>query len=124
VTSTPSALAVVDGTLRQLTRQGAPSGHYAPLATAVVEIHPGPMCVYVREHPYGLLPGIPNLYCLDHALRLQWMAEWPDPADPCAKIISADGDTLTVATVSSAVVRLHAHDGRLLGVVRPLAAVS
>ena len=124
MTSPPSAFAVVDGTLRQLTRQGALAGHYPPLATAVVEIHPGPMCVYVREHPYGLLPGISNLYCLDRSLRLQWMAEWPDPADPCVRIIDAAGDALVVASESGAIVRLDARDGRLLGVVRPMAAVS
>src|SRR4051794_18735118 len=87
VTTPPQAVAVIDGTLCQLTRQGARAGGYAPLATAVVEFHRGSMGFYVREHTHGLLPGIPNLYRLDGAFRLQWMAEWPDANDPCAAIV-------------------------------------
>jgi hypothetical protein len=79
-------IAVIDGTLCELTREGARAAAHAPLATAVVEFRRGPMCFFVREHPYGLLPGMPNLYCLDGDLRLQWLAEWPLIDDPCAAI--------------------------------------
>jgi hypothetical protein len=82
------------------------------------------MRVYVREHPYGLLPGIANLYCLDGALRMQWMAEWPDPTDPCARIVDEVDDTLIAESVSGALVRLDAHTGRLLGVDHPMAAAG
>ena len=116
------ALAVIDGALCQLTREGARAGGHAPLATAVVEFRHGPFCFFVREHPYGLLPGLPNLYCLDGAFRLQWMAEWPDPADPCAASVGEEGDTLVTTAVSGATVRLDANTGRLRGVEPPLAA--
>jgi hypothetical protein len=115
---------VLDGSLFRLTRKGAPAGFLAPIATAVVEFRRGPMCIYVREHPYGLLPGIPNLYCVDGALRLQWMAEWPDASDPCVRIIEATGNTLVTESASGAVVRLDAVSGRLLGVERPMAATG
>src|SRR5882724_11416434 len=115
VSKPPPALAVIDGALCHLTREGAPAGFYAPLATAVVEFHRGPMCVYVREHPYGLLPGIPNLYCLDGSLRLLWLAEWPDPADPCAKIVDITSETLVAESASGAIVRLDARSGSLRG---------
>jgi hypothetical protein len=124
VTTPQNALAVIDGTLCVLTREGARSGGYAPLATAVVEFRHGPLRVYVREHPYGLLPGIPNLYCLDGDFRLQWMAEWPDPADPCARILRDEGDTLLVESVNGALVRLDGLTGRLLGVTQVMAAAS
>jgi hypothetical protein len=124
VTTPPQALAVIDGTLCVLTREGARSGGHAPLASAVVEFRKGPLRVYVREHPYGLLPGIPNLYCLDADLRLQWMAEWPDPADPCARILDEDGDVLLTESRKGVIVRIDAHNGRLLGVDVPLAAAS
>jgi|GEM_PF-846311 len=124
VTKLPPALAVIDGTLCQLNRQGARAGWYAPLATAVVEFRHGLMCIYVREHPYGLLPGIPNLYCLDSDLRLQWMAEWPDPTDPCAHIVDETGDTLIVESASGATVRLDAHTGRLRGIEQEIAAAG
>jgi outer membrane protein assembly factor BamB len=124
LTSDSLALAVIDGALCLLTREGARSGGHAPLATAVVEFRHGPMRVYVREHPFGLLPGFPNLYCLDAALRLQWVAEWPDPADPCAAIVSEEGDVLVTLSLSGAFVRLDAHTGRLLSVEQPMAAAS
>lgn len=124
VTSETPALAVIDGTLCQLTREGARAGGHVPLATAVVEFRHGPMCYFVREHPHGLLPGIPNLYSLDAAFRLQWMAEWPDHADPCAAIVDEDGGVLTTMSVSGRIVRLEAHTGRLLRVEHPMAAAS
>lgn len=122
MTSETPALAVIDGTLCQLTREGTRAGGHAPLATAVVEFRHGTLCYYVREHPHGLLPGIPNLYCLDAAFRLQWMAEWPDHADPCGAIIGEEGDTLVAVSVSGTVVRLQAHTGRLLRVEHSMAA--
>ncbi|MEO7599954.1 MAG: hypothetical protein ABIV50_13540, partial [Opitutus sp.] len=61
------ALAVIDGALCQLTREGVAAITCAPLATAIVEFRRGPMCVFVRETPNGLLPGISNLYRLDGA---------------------------------------------------------
>ena len=124
MTDPTSALAVIDGSLCQLTRRGTHAGSHAPLATAVVEFRHGSLRVYVREHPYGLLPGIPNLYCLDAALRLQWMAEWPAPADPCARILGEEGGVLSVESVSGTRISLDAHTGRLLGVARLMAATG
>jgi hypothetical protein len=116
------ALAVIDGTLCQLTREGMRATGHTPLATAVVEFQLGPFRCYVREHPFGLLPGLPNLYCLDGAFRLQWMAEWPDPADPCAAIVGEEGETLVATSVNGAVIRLDVHTGRLLSAQQPMAA--
>jgi hypothetical protein len=121
VNSEAPALAVIDGTLCQLTREGARAAGHAPLATAVLEFRHGQMRYYVREHPHGLLPGIPNLYCLDGAFRLQWLAEWPDPLEPCAGIVGEEGDTLVVVSGSGAIVRLDAHTGRLVRVEQPMA---
>ncbi len=116
------ALAVIDGTLCQLTREGARAGGHAPLATAVVEFRHGPLRYYVREHPFGLLPGLPNLYCLDGAFRLQWMAEWPSAVDPCAGIVGEEGATLVAISTAGAIVRLDIDTGRLLSVEQPMAA--
>lgn len=121
ISETP-ALAVIDGTLCQLTRAGARANGHAPLATAVLEFRHGSLRYYVREHPHGLLPGLSNLYCLDGAFRLQWMAEWPDSADPCSAIIGEEGSTVVAQSVSGAVVRLDADTGRLLNVEQPMAA--
>ncbi len=118
------ALAVIDGTLCQLTREGSRAAGYAPLASAVVEFHHAPLRCYVREHPYGLLPGLPNLYCLDGDFRLQWMAEWPDPADPCAAIIGEEDGVLVVRSTRGTMVRLDVHTGRLVGIDSPLAATG
>lgn len=120
-TETP-ALAVIDGTLCQLTRDGARAAGHTPLATAVVEFRHGSMRFYVREHPYGLLPGLPNLYSLDGAFRLQWMAEWPEPNDPCTAIVGEEGETLVAVSASGLIVRLDATTGRLLRVEQPMAA--
>ena len=124
MTTPPQALAVIDGTLCQLTREGARAGGHVPLATAVVEFQRGSMGFYVREHPFGLLPGLPNLYRLDGAFRMQWMAEWPNPADPCAAIVGEEGDTLVTLSMAGAVVRLHAGTGRLLAVESSMAATG
>jgi hypothetical protein len=115
---------VIDGALCQLTREGTRAGGTSPLASAVVEFRHGSMRYYVREHSYGLLPGLPNLYCLDTAFRLQWMAEWPDPADPCAAIVGEEGNTLVALSTSGATVRLDAFTGRLLSVEQPMAAAG
>jgi hypothetical protein len=82
VNNPPQSIAVIDGSLCQLSREGIHTAAHSPLATAVVEFCRGAHCYYVREHPHGLLPGIPNLYCLDRELRLQWLAEWPLTDDP------------------------------------------
>jgi hypothetical protein len=126
MTPTPvtPAIAVIDGALLQLTRVGTPTASHTPLATAVVEFRQGPMRFYVREHPYGLLPGIANLYCLDGALRLQWIAEWPWTNDPCAAIVGEEGDVLVVTSTSGIEVHLDANTGRLLRGARPMAAAS
>lgn len=124
MTSETSALAVIDGTLCQISREGTRAVGHAPLATAVVEFRHGAMRYYVREHSFGLLPGLPNLYCLDAAFRLQWMAEWPDPADPCAAIVGEEGESLVALSQSGAVVRLDVHTGRLSSVEQPMAAAS
>lgn len=116
------ALAVIDGMLCQLSRNGARTGGHAPLATAVVEFRPGPLCYYVREHPHGLLPGLPNLYCLDGAFRLQWMADWPESAGPCTGIHGEEAGMLVTFAASGAVVRLDAATGRLLRIDQPMAA--
>jgi hypothetical protein len=68
----------------------------------------------VREHPHGLLPGIPNLYCLDRELRLQWLAEWPLADDPCAAIAQVEDEVLTVVSSRGVRVRVDANTGRLL----------
>ena len=121
VNSETPALAVIDGTLCQLTREGTRAAGHAPLATAVLEFRHGSLRYYVREHPHGLLPGLPNLYCLDGAFRLQWMAEWPDASDPCAAIIGEEGDTLVAESASGAMIRLDAITGRLLRIEQPMA---
>lgn len=120
----PQALAVIDGTLCQLTRDGNRAGGHLPLATAVVEFRRGSMRYYVREHPFGLLPGLPNLYCLDASFRLQWMAEWPDPSFPCAGIIGEEGGTLVAQSTNGAIVRLDATTGKLLSVNMLMGAAS
>ncbi|MGH7947536.1 MAG: hypothetical protein ACREH8_16485 [Opitutaceae bacterium] len=116
------ALAVIDGTLCQLTRDGTRAAGHVPLATAVLEFRHGSLRYYVREHPHGLLPGLPNLYCLDGAFRLQWMAEWPDATDHCAAILGEEGGTVVAQAASGAIVRLDADTGRLLRVDQPMAA--
>jgi hypothetical protein len=115
---------VIDGALCQFTPLGERTGWHTPLATAVVEFRRRPLRVYVREHPFGLLPGISNLYCLDGALRLQWMAEWPDAEGSCVRILDDDARTLTAEAASGARVRLEANSGRLLAIEHPLAAVG
>ncbi|MBM3853922.1 MAG: hypothetical protein FJ399_12330 [Verrucomicrobia bacterium] len=118
------ALAVIDGTLCQLTREGVRTGGHRPLASAVLEFHRAPLRYYVREHTYGLLPGLSNLYCLDGAFRLQWMAEWPDPTDPCATILGEDGAALAVRSGRGLLLRFDVHTGRLLAIQSPLAAAG
>ena len=121
---TSPAFAVIDGTLSQLTREGAVARSCAPLATAIEEFLCGPLCVFVRERPHGLLPGISNLYRLDAALRLEWLAAWPTEYGACTQIIDVVNDVLIAASSSGALIRLDIHDGRLLGVDRALAATG
>lgn len=82
------------------------------------------MRFYVREHAHGLLPGLPNLYCLDGALRLLWIAEWPHADDLCAGLVSDDDGVLVVLSASGAIVRLDAGNGRLLSWSQSVAAAS
>lgn len=123
-TTRPTTLAVIEGALCRLTRQGSKSVGHRPLATAVVEFQQTPFRCYVREHTYGLLPGFPNLYALDGAFRLQWMAEWPDLNDPCAKIVGERSGVLEVISQKGLIVRLDAFTGRLISVGSALAATG
>ena len=111
----PHASAIIDGTLCQLTRHGSRSFAHAPLGSAVVEFQRGLLRVYVREHPFGLLPGMANLYCLDGDLRLCWIAAWPNAEDPCVAILGEKDSVLMARAASGMIVSLDAHDGRLLG---------
>lgn len=123
-TDPAQALAVIDGSLCRLGRFGGRAPSFAPLATAVVEFMRGPFCTYVRENPYGLLPGFSNLYCLDGANRLRWVAEWPRSDDPCAVIIGERAGALEVLSSSGAHVRLDVADGRLIEWSKPVAVAS
>lgn len=118
------AYAILDGSLCQVSPRGDRARTHAPLATAVAEFLHGPLRLYVREHPHGLLPGLPNLYCLDAALRLHWLAEWPDAHGPCTALLSANTDTVTAVAASGVHVTLDAQTGRLLRVQSALAAAS
>lgn len=84
----------------------------------------GPMRLYVREHPYGLLPGVPNVYCLDPNFRMLWLAEWPLVTDPCGKLVEETADVLTVQSVAGVTVRLDAATGRVIDCTHPMAAAS
>lgn len=123
-TTRPTPLAVIEGALCRLTRQGSKSVGHRPLATAVVEFQQTPFRCYVREHTYGLLPGFPNLYALDGAFRLQWMAEWPDLNDPCAKIVREKDGVLETLSQNGLTVRLDAFTGRLISARNTLAAAG
>ncbi len=80
------------------------------------------MRLYVREHPFGLLPGVPNLYCLNADFQLQWLAEWPLPDDPCAKIMDESDETLVVESANGVTIRLDATNGRVLSYSQPFVA--
>lgn len=97
---------------------------HTPLATAVVEFRRGDLRTFVREHPFGLLPGLPNLYCLDGDHRLLWMAEWPALDDPCAVIVDETDGVLVVMSVSGAMVRLNSDTGRLVSWAKRVEAVG
>lgn len=114
VTTFSPAFAVIDGNLCRLNRTGSVSAVHAPLATAVMEFRPGPMRLYVREHPYGLLPGVPNVYCVDPSFRMLWLAEWPFADDLCAKLVDEVDDTLVVETGRGTTLRLDAATGRVI----------
>ena len=115
---------MINGTLFQLTRRGEPAGSCTPLASAIVEFRCGALCVFVREQSQDLLPGIPNLYCVDSALRLQWIAEWPDACGPCIRILDATETMLEAESESGAIVRLDCATGRLLGVDQLMSAAG
>ena len=114
VTAPQDCFAVLEGALCCIGPFGSRAVRHEPLATAVVEFRRGALCTFVREHPYGLLPGLPNLYCLDGAHRLTWMAEWPLAGDPCARIVDEVGGELVVESASGVDVRLDAATGRFL----------
>ena len=118
------ASAIIDGTLCQIDRLGMRSVACAPLGSAVVEFRHGPLQFYVREHPFGLLPGMANLYCLDADLRLRWMAAWPYTNDPCAAIIGEEGGILVAQSTAGLIVRLDAFNGRLLSCENTVAAAG
>lgn len=82
------------------------------------------MCVFVRELPHGLLPGMPNLYCLDGDLRMKWMAEWPAACGHCTRINDVSDDVLTTESASGAIVRLDAHTGKIIGIDQPMAVAG
>ncbi len=124
VTAPSHAFAVIDGALCRLGRFGGRAVWHVPIASAVVEFRRGPMRTYVREHPYGLLPGLSNLYCLDGAHRLQWMAEWPDAAGSCTAIGDEIDGVLVATSAAGVEVRLDAATGRLIGYAQPVAATG
>lgn len=124
MSSPKHASAIIDGTLCQIDRTGIRSRLHQPLGSAVVEFKQGPLCYFVREHPYGLLPGLPNLYCLGADLTLRWLAAWPDLNDLCAGIVAVEGEVLLVRTASGAEVRLDTTDGHVLGWSRSVAAAG
>lgn len=97
---------------------------HVPLATAVLEFRVGPLKIYVREHPHGLLPGVPNFYCLDADLRLQWLAEWPLGEDLCAKILDETDDTIVVESMNGAVVYIDNSTGKVRRVIARMAATA
>lgn len=125
--STPvHGFAVIDGSLCELGELGSRTVLHPPLATAIAEFRRGPLCTYVRELPYGILPGLANLYCLDGAGRLVWIAEWPVTDDPCVAIVDEhdpDG-VLTVKSVAGATARIDTATGKLLGWAPAVAAAS
>ncbi|MBI5769193.1 MAG: hypothetical protein HZA93_15475 [Verrucomicrobia bacterium] len=114
----------MQGALCRVGRSGGRAVWHRPLASAVVEFRRGPFRTYVREHPYGLLPGLANLYCLDGAHRLLWMAEWPLENDPCGRIVDERDGVLTVESVGGVPVQLDALNGRLIGSALSMAAAS
>jgi len=124
VTLSTPALAVIDGNMCRLARNGTVVATHAPLATAVLEFRVGPLKIYVREHPHGLLPGVPNVYCLDADLRLQWLAEWPLAEDLCAKISNETDDTLILESVHGTMVYLDNSTGKVRRVVEHMAATG
>jgi hypothetical protein len=124
VTTLPLALAVIDGSLAQLSREGIRARRYEPLATAVIEFRQGPMCIVVVEHPYGLLPGMPNLYCLDAELRLQWLADWPEQIAPCSRIINVTTTELLAESAEGDVLKFDVLTGQFRGVSSSLSAVG
>ena len=90
----------------------------------MVEFRQSPFRTLVREHPFGLLPGMPNLYCLDGAFRLQWLADWNETSDPFVALLGENATTLRAQTASGKVVTLDLNTGRRLSVEARMAAVG
>ena len=124
MTTPDPAFAIIDGALCELKQFGVRTVSHAPLATAVAEFHRSDFRTFVREAPFGLLPGFPNLYCLDGDHRLLWIADWPDASDPCAAIVDVSGDEVVVTAQSGAVARFDAASGRLIQWQASVAAVG
>ncbi|MEY2882261.1 MAG: hypothetical protein RLZZ15_4641 [Verrucomicrobiota bacterium] len=122
MTTPHPAFAVLEGSLCRVGPFGGRAVSHRPLASAVVEFRRGPFRTFVREHPFGLLPGFANLYCLDGAHRLQWIAEWPFADDACARIVDETAGELVAESVAGVIVRLDAATGQLRGVETPVAA--
>lgn len=118
------AIAVIDGRLCRLSRNGRVAAAHEPLATAVLEFKPAAERIYVREHPYGLLRGVPNVYCLDEKFRLQWLAEWPLADDPCGRLVDEVDGVLITESTAGVVVRLDAITGRAVSHLAAVAAAS
>lgn len=114
VTTSDPAFAVIDGNLCRLNRNGTVAAAHQPLATGILEFRHGPLRLYVREHPYGLLPGVPNLYCLDLDFRLLWLAQWPLEDDPCGRIVAESGNALVVESVRGVTLLVDQSTGRFL----------
>ncbi len=91
---------------------------------AVAEFLPGPLCYFVREQAFGLLPGLPNLYCLDAGFHLLWVAEWPTEAGLCTALCGVENGELIATAGSGAQVRIEAATGRLLRVASTLAVAG
>lgn len=124
VTNVHPAIAVIDGKLCRVSRHGTVIAQHHPLATAVLEFVQGELQLFVREHTYGLLPGVPNLYSLDADFRLLWLAEWPLADDPCTRIVEVNGTELVTESAQGTTVVLDASTGRLSRKTARLAAAS
>lgn len=89
-----------------------------------MEFRQGPLRLYVREHPFGLLPGMSNLYCLDANFGLLWLAQWPYAEDPCGRLGDEADDILMTESVAGLSVRLDAATGRVVECQPRIAAAS
>ena len=120
----PDALAIIDGSLCRMDRRGGVAKRHEPIGTAVVEFLALGNRLIVRERVFGFLPGFANLYCLDRALHLLWIAELPPESDLFAGPLGTDGDSPVCATIAGVVCRLNASSGRILSRSTLAAGVS